>query len=31
VLRELLGYDDEHVDRLEADGIISSRIPDHGG
>jgi CoA:oxalate CoA-transferase len=27
VLAELLGYDDERLDRLEADGILSSRIP----
>jgi crotonobetainyl-CoA:carnitine CoA-transferase CaiB-like acyl-CoA transferase len=27
VLRELLGYDDEAINALEADGVISSRIP----
>jgi len=27
VLAELLGYDDARLDRLEADGILSSRIP----
>ena len=27
VLAELLGYDDSQLDRLEADGILSSRLP----
>lgn len=27
VLAELLGYDDARLDRLEADGVLSSRIP----
>jgi CoA:oxalate CoA-transferase len=27
VLGELLGYDDERLDRLEADGVLSSRLP----
>ena len=27
VLTELLGYDDEAVDALEADGVLSSRVP----
>ena len=27
VLRDLLGYDDERLDRLESEGVISSRIP----
>ena len=27
VLRALLGYDDAHLDRLEADGVLSSRVP----
>jgi CoA:oxalate CoA-transferase len=27
VLAELLGYDDERLDELEADGVLSSRIP----
>ncbi len=27
VLGELLGFDDERLDRLEADGVLSSRIP----
>ena len=31
VLRELLGYDDEHLDALAADGVLSSRVPDSGG
>ncbi len=28
VLAELLGYDDAQLDRLEADGVLSSRLPD---
>jgi hypothetical protein len=28
VLAELLGYDDERLDVLERDGVLSSRIPD---
>ena len=28
VLAELLGYDDDHLDRLEAAGVLSSRIPE---
>jgi CoA:oxalate CoA-transferase len=28
VLAELLGYDDARLDRLEADGVLSSRVPD---
>ena len=27
VLAEMLGYDDERLDRLEADGVLSSRVP----
>ncbi len=27
VLRELLGYDDDRLDQLEADGVLSSRLP----
>ncbi|MFK7917920.1 MAG: CaiB/BaiF CoA transferase family protein [Ilumatobacter sp.] len=27
ILADLLGYDDEHLDALEADGVLSSRIP----
>jgi CoA:oxalate CoA-transferase len=27
VLGELLGYDDETLDRLEADGVLASRVP----
>ncbi len=27
VLTELLGYDDARIDRLEADGVVSSRVP----
>ncbi len=27
VLRELLGYDDAAIDALEANGVISSRVP----
>ena len=27
LLSELLGYDDERLDRLEADGVLSSRLP----
>ena len=27
VLAELLGYDDDRLDRLEADGVLSSRLP----
>jgi CoA:oxalate CoA-transferase len=27
ILAELLGYDDERLDRLEADGVLSSRLP----
>ncbi|MET0911503.1 MAG: CoA transferase, partial [Ilumatobacteraceae bacterium] len=27
LLTELLGYDDAHLDELEADGVLSSRIP----
>ena len=27
VLAELLGYDEAHLDRLEADGVLSSRVP----
>ena len=28
VLAELLGYDDEQLDRLETSGVLSSRLPD---
>ena len=28
ILAELLGYDDAHLDRLEAAGVLSSRIPE---
>ncbi len=28
VLHELLGYDDARLDALEADGVVSSRVPD---
>ena len=28
LLAELLGYDDERLDALEADGVLSSRLPD---
>jgi CoA:oxalate CoA-transferase len=28
LLGELLGYDDDRLDRLEADGVLSSRLPD---
>jgi len=28
LLQELLGYDDERLDALEADGVLSSRLPD---
>jgi CoA:oxalate CoA-transferase len=28
VLAELLGYDDDRLDRLEAEGVLSSRVPD---
>jgi hypothetical protein len=31
VLSELLGYDDATIDRLEADGVLSSRVPSSGG
>jgi len=27
VLAELLGYDDERLDRLEESGVLSSRVP----
>jgi crotonobetainyl-CoA:carnitine CoA-transferase CaiB-like acyl-CoA transferase len=27
VLSELLGLDDDTLDRLEADGVLSSRVP----
>ena len=27
ILAELLGYDEERLDRLEADGVLSSRLP----
>jgi crotonobetainyl-CoA:carnitine CoA-transferase CaiB-like acyl-CoA transferase len=30
VLAELLGYDAERLDRLEADGVLSSRLPTRG-
>ena len=29
ILAGLLGYDDERLDRLEADGVLSSRIPEN--
>ena len=29
VLAELLGYDDDRLDDLEADGVLSSRVPTH--
>jgi crotonobetainyl-CoA:carnitine CoA-transferase CaiB-like acyl-CoA transferase len=28
ILADLLGYDDDRLDRLEADGVLSSRIPE---
>ncbi len=28
LLAELLGYDDDRLDRLEADGVLSSRLPE---
>lgn len=28
ILADLLGYDDEQLDQLEADGVLSSRIPE---
>jgi hypothetical protein len=28
VLAELLGYDDERLDRLETSGVLSSRLPE---
>jgi CoA:oxalate CoA-transferase len=28
ILAELLGYDDAAIDALEADGVLSSRLPD---
>ena len=28
LLIDLLGYDDEFIDRLERDDILSSRVPD---
>ena len=27
LLTELLGYDDQHLDDLEASGVLSSRVP----
>lgn len=27
ILADLLGYDEEHLDALEADGVLSSRVP----
>ena len=27
LLTDLLGYDDERLDALEADGVLSSRVP----
>ncbi len=27
LLAELLGYDDDRLDDLEADGVLSSRVP----
>jgi hypothetical protein len=27
VLTELLGFDNDRIDQLEADGVLSSRIP----
>jgi len=27
VLTELLGYDDDRLDALESDGVLSSRLP----
>ena len=29
ILTGLLGYDDERLDRLEADGVVSSRMPEN--
>ena len=29
VLAELLGLDNDAIDQLEADGVLSSRIPQH--
>jgi hypothetical protein len=28
ILAELLGFDDAHLDALEAGGVLSSRLPD---
>jgi hypothetical protein len=28
LLAELLGYGDDRLDQLEADGVLSSRLPD---
>lgn len=28
ILSELLDYDDAHLDALEADGVLSSRLPE---
>jgi len=28
LLAELLGYDDDRLDQLEVDGVLSSRLPD---
>jgi CoA:oxalate CoA-transferase len=30
LLTELLGYDDQHLDDLEASGVLSSRVPTDG-